>query len=146
MPPMEPEMEVYTDMEAGYSAAERYQKPVLIDFTGWGCVNCRKMEAAVMTDGRIEELMRKYVVIRLYVDDRKPLESRIRVRENGEEKTIETIGEKWSYVERRYWNENTQPLYIQTDSEGNMINVRYSYNEDKEKFAEWLEGGLSRQK
>ncbi|MBO7338250.1 MAG: thioredoxin family protein [Paludibacteraceae bacterium] len=142
MPPMESEAEVYTDLDSGYEAAKLYDKPVFIDFTGWGCVNCRKMEGKVMTDEKVKEAMSKYVVVRLYVDDREELPSALKVEENGDSLVIATVGEKWSWFERVRYNANTQPLYVLTDTDGNMLNVTYSYDEDIEKFIDWLNAGL----
>lgn len=142
LPPAEPESQVYTDLDSGYEAARLSKKPVFIDFTGWGCVNCRKMEGKVMTDDEVKSIMSRYVVIRLYVDDREQLPSRLKVPENGDFVELETVGEKWSWLERVRWNANTQPLYVLTDTDGNALNVTYSYDEDIKKFSDWLKTGL----
>ena len=100
------------------------------------------MEGKVMTDDEVKAIMSRYVVIRLYVDDRELLPVRLKVPENGGFIELETVGDKWSWLERVRWNANTQPLYVLTDTDGNALNVTYSYDEDIKKFSDWLKTGL----
>ena len=109
----------YTDYEQGMAAAKAQGKPVLIDFTGFGCVNCRKMEAAVWTDPTVaEKLTKDYVLISLFVDDKTPLPEQIKITENGQERTLRTVGDKWSYLQRSKFGANAQPFYVALDNEG----------------------------
>ena len=103
----------------------------MIHFTGYGCVNCRKMEAAVWTDSKVGGIINdKYVLISLYVDDKTPLNEPINVVENGTERTLRTVGDKWSYLQRVKFGANAQPFYVLLDNDGNPLNKSYAYNED----------------
>ena len=118
-------------------------KPVLIDFTGHGCVNCRKMELAVWRDPSVSRLIReKYVLISLYVDDKTRLSEPLVVRENGQDVTLRTIGDKWSYLQRVKFGANAQPFYVLLDNEGKPLQGAYSYDEDVQKYVDFLEAGL----
>ena len=109
----------FDDYDAGMEYAKRNGKPVMLDFTGYGCVNCRKMEAAVWTDPKVSKLMTDdYVLITLYVDNKEPLPEHIKVMENGKERTLRTVGDKWSYLQRSKFGANAQPFYVLIDNEG----------------------------
>lgn len=138
MPPKTDASEtVFDDYEKGMAAARRAGKKVFLDFTGYGCVNCRKMEAAVFTDERVKAKMSDFIVIRLYVDDRTELPQKMYVKENTE-KVLRTVGDKWSLLEEHKFGQITQPLYAILDAEGNALTTTYSYDEDVEKFLRWL--------
>lgn len=135
----------FDDYDAGMAYAQRTGKPVMLDFTGYGCVNCRKMEAAVWTDPEVSRLMTEdYVLITLYVDHKDPLPERIKVTENGKERTLRTVGDKWSYLQRSKFGANAQPFYVLIDNEGKPLNKPYAYDEDVDKYVEFLETGLER--
>ena len=136
----------YTDYEQGMAAAAAAGKPVLLDFTGFGCVNCRKMEAAVWTDPTVADKLNKdYVLISLFVDDKRPLPEPIEVTEaTGEKRTLRTIGDKWSYLQRYKFGSNTQPFYVCVDPQGNALSGSFSYKEDIPAFLDFLDGGLSK--
>ena len=131
------------DYEAGMMAAKGVGKPVMIDFTGFGCVNCRKMEAAVWTDESVKKIITEdYVLIQLFVDDKTPLPEPIEVVENGQTRKLRTVGDKWSYLQRTKFGSNTQPFYVLLDNEGHPLNTSYSYDEDIEKYLDFLTTGL----
>ena len=133
----------FTDYEQGMAAAKAEGKPVMIDFTGFGCVNCRKMEAAVWTDPRVQSLLNDdYVLISLYVDDKTPLPQPIEVTENGKRVKLRTVGDKWSYLERTKIGANTQPFYVLLDHEGHPLNGLRSYDEDIDEYIRFLQQGL----
>ena len=133
----------YTDYEQGMAAAKAQGKPVLIDFTGFGCVNCRKMEAAVWTDPIVaEKLTKDYVLISLFVDDKTPLPEQIKITENGQERTLRTVGDKWSYLQRSKFGANAQPFYVALDNEGHVLGGSYSYDEDISKYMDFLNQGI----
>jgi thiol:disulfide interchange protein DsbD len=136
----------YTDYEQGMAAAAAAGKPVFLDFTGFGCVNCRKMEAAVWTDPSVADKLNKdYVLISLFVDDKRPLPEPIEVTEaTGEMRTLRTIGDKWSYLQRHKFGSNTQPFYVCVDPQGNALSGSFSYKEDVPAFIDFLNGGLSK--
>ena len=113
-------------------------KPILLDFSGFGCVNCRKMEAAVFANPQVAERLKNYEIITLMVDDKERLAEPIVVEENGKQITLETIGEKWSYVQRSRFGSNAQPFYIQLSPEGETISKPYGYDEDIDDFLDWL--------
>ena len=138
MPPKTDASEtVFDDYEKGMAAARKAGKKVFLDFTGYGCVNCRKMEAAVFTDERVKAKMSDFIVIRLYVDDRTELPQKMYVKENTE-KILRTVGDKWSLLEEHKFGQITQPLYAILDADGNALTTTYSYDEDVEKFLRWL--------
>ena len=137
----------FTSYEEGMAAAKAEGKPVLIDFTGFGCVNCRKMEAAVWTDPQVaDKLTKDYVLISLYVDDKQPLAEPIEIVENGKKRTLRTIGDKWSYLQRNKFGANAQPFYVIIDSKGKPLAGSYSYDEDISKYTEFLDKGLGNYK
>ena len=133
----------FDDFDAGMEYAKRNGKPVMLDFTGYGCVNCRKMELAVWTDQKVSKLIQDdYVLITLYVDNKTPLPENIKVVENGKERTLRTLGDKWSYLQRVKFGANAQPFYVLIDNEGNPLNKSYSFDEDVAKYVDFLETGL----
>ncbi len=133
----------FNDYEEGMAYAAAHHKPALLDFTGYGCVNCRKMEAAVWTDSRVKQIMsNEYVLISLYVDDKTLLPQHETVTENGQERTLRTVGDKWSYLQRMKFGANAQPFYVLVNNDGLPLNKSYSYDEDASVYAEWLETGL----
>ena len=136
----------YTDYEAGMAAAKAAGKPVLIDFTGFGCVNCRKMEAAVWTDARVaEKLTKDFVLISLYVDDKTPLKEPMEITtEQGETKTLRTVGAKWSYLQSHKFGANAQPFYVMLDNDGHPLAGSRAYNEDIQGYLDFLNTGLGK--
>ena len=137
----------FTDYEAGMEYARMNKKPVMLDFTGYGCVNCRKMELAVWTDQNVSKLLTEdYVLITLYVDDKTKLAEPITVTENGKERTLRTVGDKWSYLQRSKFGANAQPFYVLVDNEGMPLNKSYSYDEDINLYIDFLETGLKNYK
>ena len=129
----------FTDYDEGMAYAKENNMPVFLDFNGFGCVNCRKMEAAVLSKPEVAEHMHKYVLISLIVDDKTKLPEPITVEENGKTVTLKTIGDKWSYVQRTEYQSNAQPYYMQLDADGNrLVDTSYAYDEDIQKFLNWL--------
>lgn len=133
----------FNDYDEGMAYAKAHNMPVMLDFTGYGCVNCRKMEAAVWTDPRVAEVMnQKYVLITLYVDEKTPLPEPVVVSENGQEVKLRTVGDRWSYLQRSKFGANAQPFYVLLDNEGRPLNKSYSYNEDVSAYLAFLQKGL----
>ena len=133
----------YKDYEQGMAAAKAEHKPVIIDFTGFGCVNCRKMEAAVWSDPQVADILNnKYILISLYVDDKTPLDTPIEVVENGKQRTLRTVGDKWSYLQRVKFGANAQPFYVILNEEGHPLAGSRSYDEDIQAYIEFLNKGL----
>ena len=129
----------FTDYDEGMAYAKENNMPVFLDFNGFGCVNCRKMEAAVLSKPEVAEHMHKYVLISLIVDDKTKLPEPITVEENGKTVTLKTIGDKWSHMQRAHYQSNAQPYYMQLDADGNrIVETSYAYDEDVEKFLNWL--------
>ena len=129
----------FTDYEEGMAYAKENNMPVFLDFNGFGCVNCRKMEAAVLSKPEVAEHMHKYVLISLIVDDKTKLAEPIEVEENGKKVTLKTIGDKWSHMQRAHYQSNAQPYYVQLDADGNrIVEGSYAYDEDIQKFLKWL--------
>ncbi len=136
---------MFTDYEEGMAYAKEHHLPVMIDFTGYGCVNCRKMEAAVFVDPTVADIMtNKYVLIQLYVDEKTALPEPIVVNDNGTDRKLRTVGDKWSFLQSRKFGATAQPFYVLLDNEGNVLEKSYSYDEDIPKFLLWLNSGLSR--
>jgi thiol:disulfide interchange protein DsbD len=130
---------IFEDYDEGMAYAKEHNMPVFLDFNGYGCVNCRKMEAAVLEKPEVAEHLKKYVIISLIVDDRTELDEPITVIENGKTITLETVGEKWSHMQRTQYQANAQPYYVQLDADGNkIVETSYAYDEDIEKFLKWL--------
>ena len=137
----------FRDYDAGMAYAKSVNKPVLLDFTGHGCVNCRKMELAVWHDPKVRDLLMKdYVLISLYVDEKAPLPENVEVQEDGKTTTLRTVGDKWSYLQRHKFGSNQQPLYVPVDNEGNPLNHTFSYKEDIDGYVKFLKEGLERYK
>lgn len=137
----------FDDYDLGMAYARQHGKPVMLDFTGYGCVNCRKMELAVWTDNRVSDLINNdYVLITLYVDNKTPLPAPMKVVENGKERTLRTVGDKWSYLQRVKFGANAQPFYVLIDNDGQPLNKTYSYDEDIPAYIDFLETGLENYK
>ena len=136
----------YTNYEEGLAAAAAQGKPVLIDFTGFGCVNCRKMEAAVWTDPRVSsKLTKDYVLISLFVDDKTPLKEPMEVTDdNGSKKTLRTVGAKWSWLQSHKYGANAQPFYVAVDAQGHPLTAARSYDEDIAKYIDFLDEGINK--
>ena len=129
--------------EAGIAMAKQQNKPVLIDFSGYGCVNCRKMEASVWTDPRVKSILEEeYILITLMVDDKAKLPEIIEVNEQGRTTRLKTIGDKWSYLQRHKFGANAQPYYIALDHEGMPLSPSYAYDENVERYIDFLQTGL----
>ena len=134
----------YHSYEEGMAAAKAQGKPVLIDFTGFGCVNCRKMEAAVWTDPTVADMLNnQYVLISLYVDDKTPLAEPVEVSLNGQQRTLRTVGDKWSYLQASKFGANAQPYYIAIDNDGRPLNHAYGFKEDVGAYIDYLQQGLN---
>lgn len=134
----------FTDYEAGMAFARQENKPVLVDFSGHGCVNCRKMENAVWIDPIVKSMLEKdYVLITLMVDEKKPLAEPLKIVFDGKEKTLRTVGDKWSYLQSSKFGANAQPFYVALDHEGKPLGASYSYNEDVPLYIDFLKGGLN---
>lgn len=134
------------DYNQGMTMAAQLGKPVLVDFSGYGCVNCRKMEAAVLTDPDVKNSIdNDFVLVTLMVDDKKPLPAPVKVKEkDGQETTLRTYGDKWSYLQRNKFGTNSQPYYVILDNEGMPLNHGYVYDENVPKYKDFLKGGLER--
>ena len=129
----------YTDYDEALKRSSESGKPVLIDFTGYGCVNCRKMEAAVWTNPSVSEAIRtKYILVSLFVDDKTPLKKPVTIDENGTKVKIRTIGDKWSLLQRYKFGANAQPFYVVVDSEGKLQKGPYTFDPDPDKFLSFL--------
>ena len=135
----------YTNYEEGMAAAKAQGKPVVVDFTGFGCVNCRKMEAAVWTDPQVsDKLKNNFVLISLYVDEKKALPEPIEINENGQKRTLRTVGDKWSYLQRSKFGANAQPFYVILDNNGMPLTHSCSYDENVSHYLQFLDEGLKR--
>lgn len=133
----------FDDYDLGMEYARQHNKPVMLDFTGYGCVNCRKMEAAVWTDPKVSSIINDdYVLITLYVDNKTPLSEPVKINEGGSERTLRTVGDKWSYLQRVKFGANAQPYYVLINNEGQPLNKSYAYDEDIPKYIEFLQTGL----
>ena len=134
---------VFHDFDEGMAYANENNRPVLVDFSGYGCVNCRKMEGAVFDTQEVSSIIKeKFVLITLMVDDKTSLEKNIEVNENGKAVMLKTIGDKWSYLQRSKFAANSQPYYVMLDNEGKPLASPYYYDENVAKFVEWLNSGL----
>lgn len=129
----------FLDFDEGMRYAEIVGKPVMVDFSGYGCVNCRKMEAKVWTDPRVQDVLEKdYILITLFVDDKTPLDNPFEVEENGRIRKIRTVGDKWSYLQRSKFGANAQPFYVILDNDGMPLTKSYAFDEDPQKYLNWL--------
>lgn len=134
----------FDDYDIGMAYAKRVNKPVMVDFSGFGCVNCRKMEAAVWTDPRVKQIIENdYVLITLMVDDKTKLSEVIEIEEHGKIRKLKTIGDKWSYLQRSKFGANAQPFYVLLDAEGKPLTSSYAYDEDIDKYIKFLQEGLA---
>ena len=137
----------YADFDEGMRAAVKAEKPVLIDFSGFGCVNCRKMEAAVFDTPEVERMIKdNFVLIKLMVDDKTDLPEQFSVVENGKNVKINTVGDKWSYLQRHKFNANSQPYYIALDNKGDALVSPSYYDESIDKFTSWLQSAIDNYK
>ena len=133
----------FDDYESGMAYAKKVNKPVMIDFSGFGCVNCRKMEASVWTDPKVKQMLENdYVLITLMVDDKTKLPQPIEIQENGKTRKLKTIGDKWSFLQRSKFGSNAQPFYILLNDEGQPLGPSYAFNEDVSKYIQFLQNGL----
>lgn len=135
----------YDDFDIAAEYARKSGKPIMVDFTGWGCVNCRKMEVAVWTDPAVGKMLKEdYVLVSLYVDDKKELPKALQYKTTfaGQEKEIVTVGNKWSDFQARYFKNNSQPYYVLLDNKGRLLQKPRAYNEDIEAYKKWLRDGL----
>ena len=133
----------FDDYESGMAYAKKVNKPVMIDFSGFGCVNCRKMEASVWTDPKVKQMLENdYVLITLMVGDKTKLPQPIEIQENGKTRKLKTIGDKWSYLQRSKFGSNAQPFYILLNDEGQPLGPSYAFNEDVSKYIQFLQNGL----
>ena len=147
-PPMEKSAEekekIFTDYDEALAFAKKEGRPLMVDFSGYGCVNCRKMEAAVFTDSVVADIIyNRYVFVQLFVDDRTPLAETEEVEENGKMRKLRTLGDKWSHLQATRYGANSQPFYVLIDSDGKLLAEPYSYNEDVEQFLKWVKGPLN---
>lgn len=132
----------YDDFDEGMKAAAAQGKPVFIDFSGHGCVNCRKMEGAVLDEAKVKKMISEdFVTIKLMVDDKTPLQQPMVVQENGKQTTLTTVGDKWSYLQRHKFNSNSQPYYVVLDQQGALLSGPFAYNEDVDAFIAFLKRG-----
>lgn len=137
------QFEEFDDYDAGMEYALKNGRPVLIDFSGYGCVNCRKMEGAVFDTPEVERVIKEnFVMIKLMVDDKAYLSEPINVKENGRTTVLETVGDKWSYLQRMKFSANSQPYYVILDNDGQPLESPYYYDENVTAFVEWLENGI----
>lgn len=137
------EFKEFDDYDKGMTYAAKHGKPVLLDFSGHACVNCRKMEGAVFDNKQVRTIINDdYVLIKLMVDEKADLPSPLTVTENGKQITLSTVGDKWSYLQRYKFSTNTQPYYVILDNQGQMLNSPRSYDEDVDIFVKWLKQGL----
>lgn len=136
----------FSDYDLGMQYARAQNMPVVVDFTGFGCVNCRKMELSVLTDPAVSRLLNNYVLISLYVDDKTKLPKPIKVTENGKERTLRTVGDRWSYLQRTKFGANAQPFYVLLDNNGRPLNKSCAFNADPHAFVRFLQAGLENYK
>lgn len=137
----------FDDYEAGMAYAKKNNKPVMIDFCGYGCVNCRKMEASVWTNPGVKQIIENdYVLITLFVDDKTKLPEVIEIEEHGKTRKLKTVGDKWSYLQRSKFGANAQPFYVLLDNNGKPLSHSYAYDEDVNKYIQFLQGGLKNYK
>jgi thiol:disulfide interchange protein DsbD len=129
----------FTDFEQGMDYARTANKNVLLNFTGYGCVNCRKMEASVWTQPEVSRRMNDdFVLISLFVDDKTALPEPIEMTENGQTRLLKTIGDKWSFLQRHKFRNNSQPFYIILNNNGNALSSSIGYTQDIKEFLKFL--------
>ena len=140
-------MTEYDNYEEGMAEAAKLGKPVFLDFSGFGCVNCRKMEGSVFEDAGVKKTISdEFITIKLMVDDKKELDKPMIVEENGKKREIKTVGDKWSYLQRHKFNSNSQPYYVVLDKNGNMMSGPFAYKEDIPAFQKFLDTGVNNYK
>jgi thiol:disulfide interchange protein DsbD len=133
----------FDDYEAGMAYAKSVNKPVIVDFSGYGCVNCRKMEAAVWTDPKVKNILENdYILITLMVDDKTKLPKPITIEENGKRRTLKTVGDKWSYLQRSKFGANAQPFYVLLNDEGKLLGPSYAFDENVSHYLDFLRSGI----
>lgn len=133
----------FDDYDMGMAYAKSHNLPVMIDFSGHGCVNCRKMEASVWTDPQVKSILEQdFVLITLMVDDKAKLPETIMIQEDGTERKLKTIGDKWSYFQRSKFGANAQPFYVMLDHDGKPLGTSYGFDENVENYIKWLRGGI----
>lgn len=133
----------FDDYESGMAYAQSHNKPVMIDFSGYGCVNCRKMEASVWTNPQVKSILENdFVLITLIVDDKTKLPETMTIQENGTQRKLKTIGDKWSYFQRSKFGSNAQPFYVMLDHQGKPLGTSYGFDEDPDNYIKWLREGL----
>lgn len=133
----------FDDYEEGMAYAKRVGKPVLLDFSGYGCVNCRKMEASVWIQPQVKQMLEEdYVLITLMVDDKTSLPEVLTVSDNGKEIKLRTVGDKWSYFQRHKFGANAQPYYIALDHDGSPLTTSRGYDENVQQYISFLTSGL----
>lgn len=136
-----------TDYQQALALGKKEGKPIMIDFTGWACVNCRKMEENVWTDPEVfSRLKEKFVLVSLYVDDRKPLPESEQYISKFSGKKIKTVGNKWSDMQAMYFNSNTQPFYVLISPEEKLLNPPVGYTPEKKEYVRFLDCGLEAMK
>ena len=129
----------FTDYDEGMTFAKEKGLPVIVDFSGYGCVNCRKMEANVLSDPEISNFLKKqFVLITLYVDDKTPLQKPYEVIENGKVRKIKTVGDKWSYLQRYKFGANAQPFFVMLNNDGKPLNKPFTFDDHPQHFLKWL--------
>jgi thiol:disulfide interchange protein DsbD len=137
---------VFYDYDEGMAYARQHDKKVFLDFSGYGCVNCRKMEAAVFADAEVKKMLNdNFVVVTLYVDDRTALPQEMEVQENGASVRLQTQGEKWSFLQRYKFGTNAQPYYVVLDKEGKTYGGSFAYNESVTDFVAFLRKNLEKE-
>lgn len=133
----------FTDFDEGMAYAQKQHKPIMIDFSGYGCVNCRKMENSVWQDDRVKTILKNdYVLITLMVDEKKPLEKPMEIVVNGKKRTLRTVGDKWSYLQQYKFGANAQPFYVLLDNNGDLLGPSRAYDEDTKAYIDFLKAGL----
>jgi thiol:disulfide interchange protein DsbD len=136
------EFKEFDNYDEGMAYAKEHNKPVIVDFSGFACVNCRKMEGAVFDTPEVRSIVeRDYVLIKLMVDDKKKLDAPYEVEEYGSTTKIRTVGERWSYLQRHKFGTSTQPYYVLLDNEGQPLMSSRSYDENLPEFVNWLNSG-----
>lgn len=133
----------FDDYDLGMEYTHQHGKPVMLGFAGYGCVNCHKMELAVWTDPKVSDVINNdYVLIMLYIDNKAPLSSPVKITEDGTERILHTVGGEWSYLQRVKFGTDAQSFYVLTSNEGELFNKSYSYDENTPKYIESLQTGL----
>lgn len=137
----------FYDYDEAIAYAKEKGKPVLVDFTGYGCVNCRKMESAVWNKPQVKELIdNEYILVSLFVDDKRKLPEPLTLKKGDKETVVKTYGEKWSFLEEYKFGANSMPFYVIVDKEGNALSKPYGFSEDADAFAQFLQEGVKKHK